>query len=164
MKKLCSKSIAYQLHLIFEASLLRGELREYWKRANVVPDHKKESKNLVKNYRPIIFGKISEIVIFKDLFNYFHKNELFTKCQSCFLPSDFCVSQLLSIVHDISSSFDCDFTQVVRGVFMVISKGFDKVWHEGLLHKLETYGVKREVLNLLRKYLHKRYQRFVLIG
>ena len=107
MIKIIGKSIVYPLKLIFEASLQGGEFPDYWKKANVVPVHKKESKNLVKNYRPIsllpIFGKIFERVIFKDLFNYFHKNELFTKCQSGFLHGDYCISQLLSIVHDINS-------------------------------------------------------------
>ena len=83
--------------------------------------------------------------MFKDLFNYFHKNELFTKCQSGFLPGDSCISQLLSIVHDINSSFNCDTTQDARGIFLDISKAFDKVWHEGLLFKLKTYGVKGEI-------------------
>ena len=110
MIKLCGKSIVYLLKLIFEASLEGGEFPDYWEKANKVPVHKKEGKNLVKNYRPIsllpIFGKIFEGVIFKDLFNYFHKNELFTKCQSGFLPGDSCISQLLSIVHDINSSLD----------------------------------------------------------
>ena len=153
------------MKLIFEASLQGGEFPDYWKKANAVPVQKKESKNLVKNYRPItllpIFGKIFERVIFKDLFNYFHKNELFTKCQSGFLPGDSCISQLLSIVHDINSSFDCDPTQYVRGIFLDISKAFDKVWREGLLFKLKTYGVKGELLHLLRNYLHERNQRVV---
>ena len=67
-----------------------------------------------------------------------------------FLPSDSCISQLLSIVHDINSSFNCDTTQDARGIFLDISKVFDKVWHEGLLSKLKTYGVKGELLNLLQ--------------
>ena len=111
----------------------------------------------MKNYRPIsllpIFGKIFERVIFKDLFSYFHKNELFTKCQSTFLLGHSYISQLLSIVHDINSSSDCDPTQDVRGMFLDISKAFDKVWHTGLSFKLKTYG---EVLNLLRNYLPER--------
>ena len=100
---------------------------------------------------------------FKDLFNNFHKNELFTKCQSGFLSGDSCISQLLSIVHDINSSFDCDPTQDVRGIFLDISKAFDKVWQEGLLFKL-TYGVKGELLSLLQDYLHKRNQRVAFNG
>ena len=81
-----------------------------------------------------------------------------------FLPGDSCVSQLISIVHDISSSFDCDPTQDVRGASLDISEASDKVWHEGLLYKLETYGVKGEALNLLRNYLHERYQKVVFNG
>ena len=103
-------------------------------------------------------------MIWKDLCSYFHKNELFTKCQSGFLPDNSCVSQLLSIVHDSNSSLNCDPTQDVSGVFLDISKVLDKVWHERLLRKLETYGVKGEVLNLLCNYLHERYQRVVLDG
>ena len=122
MIKVYGKFIVYPLKLIFEASLQGGEFPDYWKKSNVVPVHKKESKNLLEIYGSIrllpIFGKIFGRVIFKDLFNYFHKKELFTKCQSGFLPSDSCISQLLSIVHDINSSFDCDPTQDVRGIFL----------------------------------------------
>ena len=48
--------------------------------------------------------------------------------------------------------------------FWSISKVFDKVWHEGLLHKIKTYGLKGVVLNLLHNYLHEHYQRDVLNG
>ena len=42
MIKLCGKSIAYPLKLIFEASLEGGKFPDYWKKANVVPEHKKK--------------------------------------------------------------------------------------------------------------------------
>ena len=76
-------------------------------------------------------------MVFKDLFDYFHKSELFPKCQSSFLPGDSGISQLLSIVHDINSSFVCDPTQDVRGIFLYISKAFNIGWHEGLLFKIK---------------------------
>ena len=54
--------------------------------------------------------------------------------------------------------------QDVTGVFLDISKAFDKVWHDGILFKLKTYGVKRKLLNRIKNYLHERYERVVLNG
>ena len=45
-----------------------------------------------------------------------------------------------------------------------MSKAFDKVWHEGLVFKLKTYGIEMECLNLLQNYLADRQQRVVLNG
>ena len=59
---------------------------------------------------------------------------------------------------------DCDPTIDVSGVFLDTSKAFGKVWHEGILFKLKTYGVNSEVLTLLTNYLHERYQRVLLNG
>ena len=52
----------------------------------------------------------------------------------------------------------------VSGIFLDISKAFDKMWYEGILFKLKTYGVNGEVLILLTNYLHERYQSVVLKG
>ena len=41
----------------------------------------------------------------------------------------------MSITHDTYQSLDQSYG--VRGVFLDISKVFDKVWHKGSLHKLE---------------------------
>ena len=52
----------------------------------------------------------------------------------------------------------------MRGIFLDISKAFDKVWHDGLLFKLKTYGVEGDLLLLLKNYLKNRKQRVVLNG
>ena len=86
----------------------------------IVPVHKKELKTMLINYRPIIvvgsspvavtcfniFSKIFEKIIFTSMFAYFIENELFTVCQSGFLPGDSCTLRLLSIIHEIQNSFD----------------------------------------------------------
>ena len=82
----------------------------------------------------------------------------------CFFYLVTCVSHLLSVVHDINSSFDYDLAQDIRGMFLDISKAFSKIWHKELLYKLETYGLKREISNLLCDYLHEHCQRVVLNG
>ena len=52
----------------------------------------------------------------------------------------------------------------VRGVFLDISKALDKVWHDGLLHKLKENGIKGPMLNVLKDFLCSRKQRVVLDG
>ena len=69
----------------------------------------------------------------KNLFNHFQCNKFFTSSQSGFLPGDSCIVQLLSIIHEIQTAFDNNPTVDVRGVFLDISKAFDKVWHSGNL-------------------------------
>ena len=167
MIKFCEESITIPLKIIFEESLKCGVFPEIWKKTNVVPVHKKEDKTLVKNYRPIsllpIFSKIFERVIYNSIFNYFISNKLFTLSQSAFLPGDSCIAQLLSIIHEIQTAFDENPLADVGGIFLEISKAFDKVWHEGLLYKLKN-GIESQLLSLLANYLENREQRVVLNG
>ena len=111
-----------------------------------------------------MFGKMFERVIYNSLFNYFQSNRLFTPSQSGFLPGDSCIAQLLSIIHEIQTAFDENPTVDVRGVFLDISKAFDKVWHDGIIFKLKAYGAEGELLSLLKNYLENREQRVVLNG
>ena len=84
------------LQILFWSFLEEGVYPDDWKKNNEVPIHKKESKNLIKNYRPIsilsVFSKVFERIIFNSFFNYFLENKLFTECQSGFLPGDSCIS------------------------------------------------------------------------
>ena len=80
------------------------------------------------------------------------------------MPGDSCIFQLLSIFHEINSSFDCNPTIDVRSVFLDASKTFDKVWHEGFLFKLESYANGSKLLNLFKNYLQERQQRPVFNG
>ena len=52
----------------------------------------------------------------------------------------------------------------MRANFLDILKAFDKVWHEGLLFKLERIGISGNLLSLLKSFLSNRFQRVVLNG
>ena len=86
---------------------------------------------LVKNYRPIsllpIFGKMFERATYNSLLNYLHSNRLFSTSESGFLLGDSCIAQFLSIIHQIQTAFDKNPFADVRGLFLDISKAFDKV-------------------------------------
>ena len=51
-----------------------------------------------------------------------------------------------------------------RAVSLDLSKAFDRVWHEGLLYKLECNEISGKLLSLLRNFLTSRQQRVVLNG
>ena len=96
------------------------------------------------------------------MLKYFLDNNLISPKQSGIRPGDSCINQLLSINHDIFTSFDNGLE--VRGVFLDIFKAFDKVWHDGLIYKLKQNGIKDKLLCLLIDFLKKRQQRVVLNG
>ena len=100
------ESIAYPLKIIFETTLKSGIYPDKWKKANVVPVHKKESKNILKNYRPIsllpVCGKIFEKCIYNSLYSYLESNNILSKFQSGFRKGDSCISQLLAITRCLS--------------------------------------------------------------
>ena len=102
--------------------------------------------------------------MYDNLYKYLNENNLFLSNQSGFRKGDSCVNQLLVITHEIYQGFDCSTSVETRGVFLDMSKAFDKVWYEGILLKLKNYGVKGRLLNILNNYLHNRKQRVVLNG
>ena len=114
----------------------------------------KNDKHCINNYRPVsslpICGKIFECIIYNPLFLYLESNDLLTPHQSGFCPNDSCIYQLLSIIHSIYAVFNHNPSLEVRGNFWVISKAFDKVWHEGLLYKLESIVFQEIFLTYFR--------------
>ena len=81
------------------------------------------------------------------MFELFSENELISHSQAGFKPGDSCINQLLCITHDIYQSLDDGLE--TKGVFLDISKAFDKVWHEGLLFKLKQNGISGNLLNII---------------
>ena len=51
-----------------------------------------------------------------------------------------------------------------RAVALDISKAFDRVWHDGLLHKLKSYGISSQISGLISPFLSNRQLQVVLDG
>ena len=96
------------------------------------------------------------------MYSFFKENDLISSNQSGFKQGVSRINQLLSITHDIYQSLDQGYE--VRGVFLDISKAFDKVWHKGLIHKLKQNGIGGPLLKILTDFLKSRKQRVVLNG
>ena len=71
--------------------------------------------------------------------------------------------QPVSIIsHEILSAFDD--SHEVRGVFLDMSKVFDRVRYEGLLFKLQQNRISGELITVIKDFLSCRKQRVVLNG
>ena len=86
------------------------------------------------------------------MFEFFIKNNLISSNQSGFKQGDSCTYQLLSITHEgvLHNGFE------VRGIFLDIPKAFDKVWHKGLIFKLNRNGMAGDLLNILIDFLKRK--------
>ena len=127
----------------------------------ITPIFKKGDPRQFDNYRPVstlpIFGKILEKVIYNRLSSFLSsKNTLsenqfgFRKMHSTSHAINYSVNNILSEIENKNH---------VIGIFIDLSKAFDKIEHEKLLYKLEHYGVRGNCLSLIRSYLLNRTQK-----
>ena len=83
MIKICDTFICKPLNLIFQSCLESKKFPNEWKKANVVPVHKKGDKQILKSYRPVsllpIAGKIFERLLYDRMFEFFIANNLISK-------------------------------------------------------------------------------------
>ena len=107
MVKICDDSICKSLKLIFQSFLESGRFPSEWKKANVVPIHKKGDKQILKYYRPVsllsITGEILERLLYDQMFEFFTENNLISDSHSGFKPGDSCINQLLSSFSPVNS-------------------------------------------------------------
>lgn len=164
MLKCVAKSFARPLTALFNRLLRNRKFPEIWKFSHVISLFKKGEKYLPSNYRPVALlsnlGKAMERIVFKRMYNFLNDNDLLYKYQSGFIPGHSTTFQLIDIYHHICQTFDQN--QFSCMVFFDISKAFDRVWHPGLLHKLEQNGISGDLLQWLSDYLTNRTQCVVL--
>ena len=77
------------------------------------------------------------------------KTNLLNSFQSGFRPNDSCNNQLISLTHNIYHAFNANSSLNVRGVFLNLSKAFDKVWHKDPLYKLKNNGINWNSVHLI---------------
>ena len=162
--KKCANAISQPLCCLFNKSLSCGKFPSDWKKANVSPIFKSNDKQKHTNYRPISLlsniGKILERLVFMRLYEYCMNNGLLTWRNSAYKAYDSTTNQLIYLTHKIYEALDKG--QDVCLVSLDASAAFDRVWHEGLIHKLKQNGIKGMMLPWLIDYLSNRAQRVVI--
>ncbi|GBN54312.1 RNA-directed DNA polymerase from mobile element jockey [Araneus ventricosus] len=130
-----------------------------WKTAVVVPILKLgKDPTIPENYRPIsllsTLSKITENFILDKLNEHLIGNKILCPKQFGFRKSLMTNHQLLRVVEYITKDFDRG--ECTAAVFLDIQKAFDRVWKQGLIHKLIMYKTPPNLVHLLNSYLGDR--------
>ena len=164
--KLTSRSIAPSLTELYNRVLRSGVYPKLWKKANVTPVHKKNTKQDKKNYRPISLlctvGKVLERLIFNQIYGFLEQHNLLTWRNSGYKRKDSTINRLIRIVNTIHLNLERKEKSCL--VFLDQSKAFDRIHHASLLHKLKMKGIDGMLLDVLANYLQDRKIRVALEG
>ena len=148
------------LSKLINLSFKVGIFPDILKMAKVTPLHKKECKLNFINYRPIsllsVFSNFFEKAIYTRIYTYLVKNNLIFEKQFGFRSNYSTNHALLGITERIKELVDSG--NYVCGVFVDLEKAFDTVNHRILCEKLNYYGLRGNVNNLIQSYLTNRKQ------
>jgi hypothetical protein len=162
----CCSTMAKPLTIIFRKSLGEGQVPMSWKDAKVTPIYKKGKKKQPCNYRPVsltsVVCKIMEKMIRKQIMGHLDRNNLLTDAQYGFRNRRSTVLQLLKVLDHWTELLDEG--KCLDVLYLDFSKAFDTVPHKRLLHKLEAYGIKGNMLNWITYFLTARRQQVSVNG
>ena len=141
---------------LFNNLFKNGHYPNLWKISHVTAIFKQKGLKTNKaNYRPISLlptvSKICETVIHHRLLSHCIENNVISSRQAAYIKGDSTVNQLLYIVQKIRKSWSIK--KCTQGVFLDVGSAFEKVWHSGLLAKLNQIGIEGKILELFKSYL-----------
>ena len=110
----------------------------------------------------VLYYSYPYAVRYNVMYDFSSDNNLLSPNQWGFRSGDSCINPLFFINHEILKAFDKGLE--VCGIFLDISKVFDKVWHDGLIFKLRQSAISGDIINILREFLRNRKQSAVLKG
>ena len=116
--------------------MLSGSFLDELKFGIITPVYKKGQKDKIENYRPIstlpIFGKIFEKLLYSRIYDFMIERKIICETQFGFRKHH---STSHAINHSVNYIKECHaLKKHVIGMFINLSKAFDTINHNTLLH------------------------------
>ena len=154
----CAHQLSNNLAELFNHSMEQGCVPSEWKCSIISPIYKGGSRSEEANYRPVslppTISKVMEREVAEKIVTHMERNGLFTKEQHGFRRKRSCVTNLLIALNDWTKAVDNG--MCVHACYLDISKAFDRVNHDILLQKIQSYGCVGKLLEWLHDYLRDR--------
>lgn len=160
----CAESLAAPITCLFNRCLREGYFPKIWKTAHIVPIHKKGTKTLIQNYRPIsilnTLAKFMEKTVHHYLYPFIYPN--IPHQQHGFIKGRSTNTNLAIFTNDVLRGMEGGFQ--VDVIYTDFEKAFDRVDHNILLRKLQELGICGDLLRWMESYLRNRSQAVVVGG
>lgn len=157
LKMLPTKGLLMLLMLI-NSSIRLTHVPDTWKVAEMIMIAKpgKEPTQL-KSYRPIsllpIMSKLFEKLLLKRIIPIIEEKKLLPNHQFGFRKKHSTIEQVHRLINIIEKALEGN--EVCSAIFLDVAQAFDKVWHEGLLYKMNKM-MPIQMVNLLKSYISDR--------
>jgi hypothetical protein len=112
----------------------------------------------ISSYRPIsltsCFAKLIEKFIQKRLVTFLNQNKLISSHQSGFRSGYSTKDHLFQLTNDTINNFNN--YEYTGAVMFDLDKAFDRVWHDGLIHKLKQINTPEILIDWINNFIRNR--------
>lgn len=140
----------------FYSCLSFGYFPSAWKISKVIAFPKPGKNHCIpSSYRPItllpVIGKMFEKIVLERMTDFEKENKILINQQFGFRSKHSTTQQIMRMVEFISYRFNLN--KLTAVAMIDIKKGFDSVWHDGLVHKLKTYNFISFLIKIVASFL-----------
>ena len=146
---------------LINTSIDEGDYPDALKLTKVIELYKAKDRTLPKNYRPIsllpIIAKLVDTLFNNQLMEHLTKHNIISPTQYAFRPNSSTTLALQTILDQLRKHKNDK--QPTLAIYIDLSKAYDTISHEKLLHKLQhDFNFTPHTVSIFRAYLTNRQQ------